>query len=313
MIHETLRTFKRNYLIGKGKFLMCPSNPETLGGYGFRFLNALPNPPVQLNIVGHERRAKSDYYFDNTTRTEGWLFQYTVSGCGTARIKNKIVSVPPGSAFLFHLPGDTGYYYDETTQSEPWEFYFAIFLGEAVRPYCEHALARYGDILHLGDAHPTVEKLKRLLDDSHAGIIRDPFSASSRIFDFVCSLCAAPETQKQPRSPLVERAIFYLRENFRRPIGLQDACAFLSVSQSHFSRTFFRETGSRPIEYLTRLRLEEAVRLLTESKLPLCEVSRRSGFSDANYFSKVFRQHLKLSPSEFRREAESRRYTAVRI
>jgi len=292
---------------------MYPADKDSLEGYGFHFLHDVANPPVHLSIVGHEFRASGEYSFDNRTRTDGWLFQYTVSGCGTVRIKDEIFSVPPGSAFLFYMPGDTAYYFDEKTQSEPWEFYFAVFTGEAVRPYCEYALARYGDILPLGDGHPAVEKLKCLLEDSRAGSIRDPFTAGSRIFDFVCSLCAAPETKERPHSPLVEKSIFYLRENFHLPIGLQDACATLCVSQSHLSRAFLRETGQRPIEYLTRLRLEEAVRLITSTALPLTEISRRSGFADANYFSKVFRRHLKLSPREFRIRMRDRPYTAVRI
>ena len=51
MIQKKSRNFKRNYLIGKGKFLMCPSNPETLGGYGFHFLHDLPKKGDRMTYI----------------------------------------------------------------------------------------------------------------------------------------------------------------------------------------------------------------------------------------------------------------------
>ena len=53
-----------------------------------------------------------------------------------------------------------------------------------------------------------------------------------------------------------------MQRSFAQSIGIADIAAMLRVSASHLSRVFLRETGSRPVEYLTRLRLEEAVRLL---------------------------------------------------
>lgn len=73
------------------------------------------------------------------------------------------------------------------------------------------------------------------------------------------------------------------------------------------------QTGLRPVEYLTRLRLEEAVRLLNTTSLPIDTISSRCGFGDGNYFSKVFRSHMSLSPRAFRQQLQSQQYRSIQL
>jgi hypothetical protein len=68
-----------------------------------------------------------------------------------------------------------------------------------------------------------------------------------------------------------------------------------------FSRLFAAHEGVSPARYLTRVRMEEAARLLRADPAPIKEIARRSGFSDPNYFGKVFRRYFGIGPRDFRR------------
>jgi AraC-like DNA-binding protein len=72
------------------------------------------------------------------------------------------------------------------------------------------------------------------------------------------------------------------------------------LSRAHFVRQFTRLAGAPPSEYVFRLRMARAARLLQASALTVVEIAEALGFSDPNYFAKAFRRAFDVSPSEFR-------------
>ena len=74
-----------------------------------------------------------------------------------------------------------------------------------------------------------------------------------------------------------------------------------------------RETGGRPIDYLTKIRLDRAVDMLTAGERSVREVGEESGFSGGNYFSKVFKRHMGMTPVEFREYVRREGYSKMQI
>lgn len=99
---------------------------------------------------------------------------------------------------------------------------------------------------------------------------------------------------------VVERAKKYIQENFRKDISLEDVSQQVDISSYYFSKVFKEETGENFIEFLTKLRMEEAKRLLEESDLSIKEVCSEVGYSDPNYFSRNFKKYAGLTPTEAR-------------
>lgn len=104
-----------------------------------------------------------------------------------------------------------------------------------------------------------------------------------------------------------------MEQHFDHPITLLEAAETLGVSQSHLSREFVKYTGEQPIRYLTKVRLEYAVKLLHSTDMRLEEVSAACGFADSNYFSKVFKKYMKASPGELRRQMRALGYANVKV
>jgi two-component system response regulator YesN len=97
----------------------------------------------------------------------------------------------------------------------------------------------------------------------------------------------------------------YIRANYPRPeLDLQGIAAHSGLSRTYLSHLFKEATGENLSEYITRLRVEQAKRLLRDPGLKSYEVAARVGWTDASYFAAIFRRHVGLSPTEYRQRGE---------
>jgi two-component system response regulator YesN len=82
--------------------------------------------------------------------------------------------------------------------------------------------------------------------------------------------------------------------------SLEDASARAGVSKNHLSFEFSRETGETFVQYLSRIRVEEAKRLLATTGLLVYEVGQRVGYPNVEHFSRVFKKLVGVSPVRFK-------------
>ena len=101
--------------------------------------------------------------------------------------------------------------------------------------------------------------------------------------------------------PWLERARDMLHDRHAASLSLAEVAAECDVHPAHFARAFRRTFLCTPGEYLRRVRLQRAARLLLDSALPVIEVSLRCGFADQSHFTHVFTRQMGLSPAAYRR------------
>ena len=104
------------------------------------------------------------------------------------------------------------------------------------------------------------------------------------------------------RSRAVEAAL-WLETHAADPIRLEDAAREAGLSAFHFLRVFRRVLGVTPHQYLLRLRLARAARLLADASLSVTDVALEAGFADLSNFVRTFRRAAGASPGEFRKSA----------
>jgi len=103
---------------------------------------------------------------------------------------------------------------------------------------------------------------------------------------------------------LVGKAKTYIDSHFGKDISLEDVSRSVDISPYYFSKLFKDETGENFIEYLTNVRIQEAKHLLQNRKLSIKEVCVDSGYSDPNYFSRIFKKYVGVTPSEYREKLQ---------
>ena len=69
---------------------------------------------------------------------------------------------------------------------------------------------------------------------------------------------------------------------------------------SAYEALFKKETGMTISEYIIKVRIDKSKELLLDPQIKLFEVARKVGYSDANYYSKVFSKLMGMTPSAFR-------------
>lgn len=97
------------------------------------------------------------------------------------------------------------------------------------------------------------------------------------------------------------RAERYLSEHHAEPLDMQEVARKLGLSYSGFRRSFSKLTGLSPWQYVLRLRLERARRLLSAGDEKLEEIASRLGFSSAFHLSSAFKKAYNQSPSNWRK------------
>lgn len=99
----------------------------------------------------------------------------------------------------------------------------------------------------------------------------------------------------------VKRAENMILEYYKTGITLEEIAEKLNLTPEYLGMLFHMEKGVKFSTYIKEFRIKKAKELLIGSKLKVCEIAERVGYSDAKYFSKVFRENTGQLPAEYRK------------
>lgn len=99
----------------------------------------------------------------------------------------------------------------------------------------------------------------------------------------------------------IKQAMEYIQENYDKDLNMAVVSNFISMNYSLFSYSFKEYTGSNFVNYLKRIRMEEAKRLLSETDMRIIEISQKVGYDNEKHFMKIFKSSVGVSPSEYRK------------
>lgn len=99
---------------------------------------------------------------------------------------------------------------------------------------------------------------------------------------------------------ILRKAIDYINAHYAEPVTLNEVAEHAFVTCFYISRMFKKELGTSFVDYLNDIRIEKAKELLKDVKYKSYEVANLVGIQDPHYFSKLFKKHSGISPSEYR-------------
>lgn len=102
---------------------------------------------------------------------------------------------------------------------------------------------------------------------------------------------------------LVEQIRVYIDAHYQHKLTIQDIADHVHLSVNHIAGLFKKETGQTIFDYITSVRISTAKQLLDNPIYKIYEIADRTGYPDANYFTKVFKKYTGLSPKEYRDES----------
>lgn len=101
------------------------------------------------------------------------------------------------------------------------------------------------------------------------------------------------------KSKTVQEALSYIENHFEEEISLKDVADYVGITPQHFSKIFKEEIGENYVEWLTNLRIDKAKKYLTAGDRNIKEICYLVGYKDPNYFSRIFKKSVGMSPTEY--------------
>ena len=257
-------------------------------------------PHTRYPPVGHPKGFAFDWQQGRALHE--FALVYISSGSGKFESKPNIsVSVEAGHVFLL-FPKIWHRYSPDPKGG--WHEHWICFDGEMARRWLRHKLFSVKNPVVKINAEDTVlatfSRVMQSIRANRPALQQILAGATHNLMGLIYSSQQAQPATDSQNANAVESAIARIQTDFARHLDMQLLARELGVSYSWFRHTFAAYTGLSPHQYLLELRLVRARGLLTETELSVKEIAMLTGFEDELYFSRLFRQKLNLTPSQWR-------------
>ena len=196
--------------------------------------------------------------------------------------------------FYIYLP-DCPQRYTYLSSQKSTLYYWIHFTGYGIPKIISdivNSSGLYNSCAKPSDATAILEMIADEL--SHSGCDGSPYAVL--LLEALLYLLAKPKQDKYPFS----RAIALL-EDFTKPVSVKEIAEIYNVSTSHFIRSFKESYGKTPANYRIEKQISHAKNLLSETALQISDVAAQCGICDSFYFSRIFKKHTGMTPSEYRK------------
>lgn len=110
----------------------------------------------------------------------------------------------------------------------------------------------------------------------------------------------APALVSEVSHKTIKKILEYIHDNFTIEISIQTLSEKFYLSPNYLCHLFKKEVGDNFIEYISRLRIQYACKLLTETDLPIKQIGEKCGIHDYFYFTRIFKRILGQTPTQYR-------------
>lgn len=96
----------------------------------------------------------------------------------------------------------------------------------------------------------------------------------------------------------LRKAIGYIRQNYKLDINMNEVAQYTGVSERYLRKLFAQHLNLSPLDYLNQIRINKSIELLRNTELSVKEICFSCGFQSPQYFSRIFKQQMGISPRE---------------
>ena len=215
---------------------------------------------------------------------------FVVAGTGVAFVAS--------AGLLNHQPATTHWFYMNKLQRffPSVDFMTNHLITRAGRIYCAGSVNSVADLMiHIIGATQG-DGVARKLEQQFSHEVRKSFEETHY----------ADDHKTTHEDETVVTLQHFIHQHFASDITLNDLCHLSGLNSRTLNRHFQRATRTTPMAYVRQIRLDQATDLLKNTNLSISEVALQSGFSEADYFARLFKRRYQLTPTEFRRSVRGK-------
>lgn len=178
------------------------------------------------------------------------------------------------------------------------------FDGYGARAYFDAVTARLGNVFTMRNSVTVWFKLKEIFEFFTPGkSIKEPL-VSKYLTDIMTTFLLYSPDDLMGSQGISEWTMTFISEHFKEDISNEFLAEQLGISPYHFIRSFKKETGFTPHEYLIRTRIDMARYLLKNTGLPVKDICYTTGFSCESVFCSSFKKNVGMTPINYRNNKE---------
>ena len=179
---------------------------------------------------------------------------------------------------------------------------------QALQPILSNPNLSYLRFRNINENAADIRKIMLSLPD----IRRDPFQVTKKFFDIWEIILTQSKSygmldednETDVHSKSFKAMMYYIQQNYRNSITLDDIAASGSISKSLCNKIFHTYVGDSPINYLLNYRVRKVAELLRTTSHTLSEIASLTGFNGTSYMSEMFKKSFEMSPREYRKTWE---------
>lgn len=218
------------------------------------------------------------------------LVLYVISGKGILHYRNKTVELLAGTFAVINCMQQHVYYPDGE-----WDFIFLHFYGTQAEEMCDHIYS-VADSFVFSDDGIVRNTITDFVSHGKSGEFLPEAMASKMISDILYSVLLNNKADNT-----FGNVCRYIEQNIKQIDSVSQLAAKFGFSRCYFSTGFKKATGETVHGYILRCRLAYAKNMLVHGDLPISEIAEMAGYDDTSSFIRIFKQHEKVSPLQYRK------------
>ena len=260
----------------------------------------ITSAPLVVNCANCTNTTHMQALNYNETGRLDYYFLYLLSTNLVVEAQNQKQTLQEGD--LVVIPPKTGYKM-YATKGDIIYYLCVHFTGyDAEKKLKEYEIEQFPSINRLSSKNTLQAKFKRLFD---AFAINDEYQERElanlleRIF---IETARAIKLEKRNEGAVLSKSIRYINEYYTTKISIPDLAKMENMCVTAYNLEFKKEMGMPPTKYIIKLRMTHAIELLETTNLTIKEISLTCGYTDVNFFSRVFKSYTGYPPNAYRKK-----------
>ena len=255
------------------------------------------NKHINLLHVGWEK-CTPNYTYVNYR--DIYLVHFVYSGKGILQLNDTKYELSSNDVFLIR-PNQLGSY--SANQDDPWVYYYFAFSGEGAEEILSKTCFSNGNICSTLESNNLFEFIKEAVYKLN-DIENIEFLSLEYLYKFFSCLFSKPTLQNRKieshKTQYVSDIEEYILFNYSKPISVAQISNIYNLNRSHLHRVFKKHTGRSIENFIVHVRIQEAKRLLRETKLSSSNIAYLVGYKNYPSFFRIFKTLNGVTPTEYR-------------
>ena len=248
---------------------------------------------IGLNETQYHVKRQEGYYMPHII--------YCTEGEGVLEVNGERHTIHPFQGFF--LPADVPHEYYMT--GDKWDNHWIVLGGRGL----DDILSRFGftepRIYTLSDVTKLNHIFKKIYSVMRSDKLYGNYYAGGFAYEFLVEFYRlannkASEEQKGENSTILS-AVNYITAHYTEDITLDQLCSITGVTKQHLCKLFQKTFDMRPVEYITKHRIQHAKQLLRTTNRSIKEIGCEMGFKDSTYFCRIFKRYELMTPMDYRK------------